>query len=512
MFRNEEDEASDYDEGDETFESHNFKPSYVVVAIDTHHSMFKRNKENKLHFRSCLEACLALADSLILKTNTRSWRPFSIVLSGQQTALIGFHNNILDTIKLLKAKLQLSDDALTKEFQSKGELDLAAFFLVCKKLFHDIKTTFYKRSLIYITNNDNPVNKKAAKFTALNEAKTFSGSEIEFQVIPTENNFNYKIFYNELLSLLGGPRIEEICLDTEGLTLKLSSSVGITQNQRRMKFYPFLNDQSRYLKCVKLDVVSQVGRLINVMMTKDGKKVMNMTEVSEESPEFFIKSHAEGVDHVRFDLAEKNMLQHSSIPIGITMMYVSKRLVDIGHVFTKPYLLKEDPSEELPFFNKFWQGCVDMDRVLICIVNSRELGKIRYSELIPVLVDDSPMFLVKSLPYANEISYPVESEYPEYIPDEEKRKVVEGLVDKLTFDFNISMVPDAVMEKKKAYIKAKLLDEPTENVDGPVTCDKDTLDEHLKDVVRDIKNKFVLSGEKKRKAPAPRGPSKKKQK
>ncbi|KAG5858482.1 hypothetical protein JTB14_037570 [Gonioctena quinquepunctata] len=509
MMKNENDEESDFEECDSELVETSFKPSYVVIAIDTHPLMFKRNKDGKMHFRSCLEACHALAESLIFKSDTRSWSPFAVLLAGEQTALINFQNNILDSINLLKAKSQLTDDELIKEFQRKGELDLSSFFLSCKKLFHDIKTPFYQRSLIYITNDDKPVKNKQTKFTALNEAKTFGGSQIEFEVICTIESFNYKFFYNELFSLLVSPKAEEICIDTEGLTQKLSRSVIMKHNQRSLNFYPFKNDTTRFLKCLKVEFIHP-SRLLNTMMTKDGKKVINSnTGVDENTPSFHFKTpDIERAKSVEFDLAEKDALLNYDVPKGITLLYVSNRLIDYGHVLNRPSLIKEDPKEDLPYFKKFWQNCVDMNKVLVCLLKLRQPDKLRYCELIPTKVDGSPMFLLKQLPYGNEITYPTEQDYVKECPNEDQRKAIQNLVDKLTFDFNIKMVPDISLQKKKAYVKAKLLDEPVDEVND-IDFNRDTLDSHLKEVAEEIKNKFNLCGEKKRKAPLQKGPPQK---
>ncbi|XP_023014023.2 ATP-dependent DNA helicase 2 subunit 1 [Leptinotarsa decemlineata] len=510
MWKNEDEEESDYEEGDSEVFEKSFTPSYVVIAIDTHSSMFKANKEGKLHFRSCLEACYALADSLIFKSDKRTWSPFSIVLAGEQTALINFQHNILDSVKLLKAKTQLKDDEIVKEFQRQKELDLGTFFLSCKKLFHEIKTTYYKRTLIYITNDDNPVNNKNTKFTALNEAKNFGGNQIEFEVVPTVENFNYKLFYNELFSLIGGPRVEEICIDTDGLLQKLSASV-VMKNNKHLNFYPFKDDPTRFIKCLKEEYMFSSSHN-NIMVTKDGKKVINHTVEFDDNTSYrFRIKDCDRADSAQFTLSEKEACLDYSLPKGITLLYVSDRVVDVGHVLTKSFLLKEDPKEDLPYFKKFWQSCVDMNKVLVCMLKLSQGGKVRYDELIPVKVDGSPMFLVKGLPFANEISYPLKQEYPERVADEKQRISIQNLVDKMTFDFDLKMVPDVLFQKRRAYVKSKLLDEPIEEVND-VAFDRDTLDSHLREVVEEIHSTFSLSGEKKRKAPAQKGPSQKRRK
>lgn len=55
------------------------------------------------------------------------------------------------------------------------------------------------------------------------------------------------------------------------------------------------------------------------------------------------------------------------------------------------------------------------------------------------------------------MSWPAAIEYPEEEENEERKSAIKELVDKLTFEFNPKMLPDVSFQKKKAYIKAKLL-------------------------------------------------------
>ncbi|CAH1104952.1 unnamed protein product [Psylliodes chrysocephalus] len=510
MYGNEEEYESDY-EDTELF-SPSFKPSYVVIAIDTHPGMFQK-QQTSTPFRASLEACYNLADSLIFTKDTRTWSPFAVMLTGESTPLIGFSKSILDTIKLLKDKLDLTDLELQQTHQRKGNLDLGEFFLTCKKIFHDVKTMFYKRTLIYISNDDRPIADKNSKFTALNEIKTFAAQQIEFQILPTIESFNYKYFYNELYAILGSKIQEEVCTDAEGLAQKLSSTILFKTNERKVLFYPFKGDSGRFLKCKRVQLFSNI-QLTNSFMTTKGEKVINMKVPGDANPVYSIRYVGEGkAEGVHFDLCEKNAFQDFNLPKGITLLFVGDRQVELGHVFSKPNLIKVDPKEELPFFKKFWDNCVASNKVLVCCLKTRQPDRLRYAELIPVLINNQQMFLEKRLPYGNEIIWPAKIEYPEEEKNEERKLAIKELVNKLTFEFNPNMLPDVSLEKKKAYIRAKLLDAPMEEVED-VVLNREQLDLVLEDVVNDIREKFdlVVEEPKKRRQPQNAGPSRKKNK
>ncbi|KAJ8938337.1 hypothetical protein NQ318_007050, partial [Aromia moschata] len=483
-----------YDEGDDVFGSENeeddedaegttdMKPTFVVIAIDTHPSMFVKKEDGSMPFRDSLEACYSLADSLIFASGRGKWSQFAVVLAKEDSpVLTEFGDNILNTVKLLKAKInQVPDKQLIDEYQRKGDFDLASFFLTCKKLFHDIKSPFYKRTFIYISDDDNPIQDGQKRFSALNEAKTFSGNQIDFQIIPTRRNFKYENFYNELFHVMNITPVEEICEDKNGLLQKLSSAVITRHTQTRIRFYPIKGDTDRFLQCFKLNVI-QSRPILFTKVTKDGKMVKRVSK-DDFSTFYFYKIPL--LEDIKFDLLEYNSLLDHDMPKGLTLLYISKRLTEFGYVLGKSYLLRQDEKSNLPYFKKLWRICVDKERVLVCARKVRQYDKIKYVELLPVNVNSEPMFLAN---------------YPEQKTDEKQKEAIKKLVDDLTIDFDFKMIPDMGFRKKQAHIKSKLLDEPAEEINDGGLIAKD-LDERLTEAVSMIRSSYCLVEEKKRKA------------
>lgn len=373
----------------------NFKPTFVIIAIDTHPLMFRKKEDESSPFKNCLSACHSLADSLLLTSNKHSWNQFAVLLAREESpCLTEFRDNLIDTVKLLKTKAVLSNKQLAEEYQRKGEFDLASFLLACKKVFHDVKTAFYKRTLIYITDDDEPVQDATKKFTTLNEIKTFGGSQIDFQIVSTTSDFNYSKFYNELFSLMDTIPLEEICEDKEGLIEKLTAAVVMRYTRIKIIFYPFKDDISRFLNCYKLDYI-RASTFVNNKLRRDGKLVKSTVDNSDEyvDASYFFKCKEPG-RNIQFDSYEKNCIMDNTLPIGLTLLYVSKRVTGIGYVLGKPFLLLPKEKENI-YFNKFWQCCVEKNRVLICLLKQKQFGKIRYTELIPFTVNNSPVFLGK---------------------------------------------------------------------------------------------------------------------
>lgn len=78
-------EELETDEQDENTTIVNFKPSFVLIAIDTHSSMFHTwndddDADESHAFKDALRACYEIADSLILSTSRSNYNQFGIVL------------------------------------------------------------------------------------------------------------------------------------------------------------------------------------------------------------------------------------------------------------------------------------------------------------------------------------------------------------------------------------------------------------------------------------------------
>lgn len=107
----------------------------------------------------------------------------------------------------------------------------------------------------------------------------------------------------------------------------------------------------------------------------------------------------------------------------------------------------------------------------------------------------------KMIPFGNNIRIKRELT-PKIETDEEKERLVQQLVDKLTIDFNLNMLPNPKYRKKVQYVKSKLLNEPYE--DTVVPFNRSSLDDRIQEEVDRIKAAFKISEIRtdKRKKPA----------
>lgn len=492
-----------------------YKPSFVLIAIDTDPSMFVKNEDDgNTPFKNCISACYNLANSLIFVQSKRNWSPFAIVLAREDASasFVNFNDNILKSIKFLKEKNEMSEEKLLDTYQRKGGLNLSSFFLLCKKKFKEVNSVFYKRTIIFITNDDNPVRgDKNQRFAALNEVKTFEANEMNFEMVTMNSNFDYKIFYNELFSIIKNPLVETIVEDEEGLLEKLSSLVLVRFYQRKLLFFPFVNDQSRFLKIRQQSYIYEEKLYNNASISESGKLLKKVPKLITDSIETFSLKHSQGA--IEFSAEERNEIRETSIPIGYTLINVSDRVTDVGIVLTNPDIILIDPKEELSFFESFWQYCVDKNKVLVCVRKLRKCDKIRFVEFIPKFANNNKLFIVKTIPFNDECKHPpttlATDQNISY--SKEKLSVTNELINTLTFDYDPKMFINPSSAKKKAYLRAKLLDEPQEEVED-VTLDSDAIDKRLGEVGASFEKLFNLGEDTgmKRKAASTAGRSKKK--
>lgn len=492
-----------------------FKPSYVLIAVDTEEAMFIKDENSYSPFSNVMNACYEIANSLLFVKDKKSWSQFAVILANndnEKSTFIDFKDNLLDTIKLLKEKRLLKNEDLANQYKRSGDFYLADFLLQCKKKFEAIKTDVFFKTLIYITNDDNPVKGDSNKrYTALNEAKNINDSNIRFQLISTIRDFNHNLFYNELFSIISPklPIEEEICLDVEGLIAKLSSLIRPRFRKRKTYFYLSKNDLGRFLKVNIIDFITKVNLFNNAMMMRSTKTLVKKKYTSDDTE---ISDFTNRIE-IKFGLLNtvtlsKDKLPQSNAPVGFHLVCVSNRISTIGFVLDESCpLLTVDPKEELSaHFNTLWQYCVEKNKVLICGRKCTRVGRISYEELIPKYVNNTKMFLIRTIPAFNHTQIAPVMKIEESLLSSTQKDVIDKLIDKLSFSYHPQMLPNMSYDLKARYVKAKLLDEKIDDDDVVEVTDNDTIDERIKDIILELKNEFNFkeddSGKFKRKATA----------
>lgn len=146
----------------------------------------------------------------------------------------------------------------------------------------------------------------------------------------------------------------------------------------------------------------------------------------------------------------------------------------------------------------------------MCLKKYKHPSAIRYVELIPKFANNQKMFLVKNLPFVEEILYP--NKVTERLlkrqairsPTGNQLQAVRDLMTGLTSYYEPRMLYNVSYSKKKRYLKAKFLDMPYVDP-GDCAGDMSAMNEELGKEMRAVRDLFGFNsgtGEK-RKAAGP---------
>uniref|UniRef100_A0A1Y1JSC4 Uncharacterized protein n=1 Tax=Photinus pyralis TaxID=7054 RepID=A0A1Y1JSC4_PHOPY len=470
-----EDEWQDSDFEDDTNTTETpieYKPSYVLIAIDTDKSMFENYQDSEpTPFRATLHACYNIIDSIALSGQQSIKGPVGIALAdndAKKSNFVEFEEPVPDVIKLLKITKDQSEDELESNFERKGNFDLADFFLLCKNKLMNVKTEAYKKTVIYVTCDDNPLGSDhKRRFKVINESQKFASIDIKLIVVTFNPKFEGRNFYSEVLEASKSEPVEKV--NSSNLKQKLSYLIRKKTNQKKVKFYPFNGDFERYMD-VSVSKPTVSNRIMkNMHVTRDTQEEVKKT-VKQSNADSYVCIYKKDGSGLVISKGERQILGETSVPVGYTLLCVNKSTLQPGWVLTPPYLMKKHANETQELFESIWQFCRDNDKCLVCFQKLKQASNVRFVELIPKLINNVRQFIVKILPFAPEIHYDIAKER-QNDTTEVQENAMSNLIDALTIDYDVDSFQDPVESRKKAYIKSQLLEEKLEEIDEGVMPD-----------------------------------------
>lgn len=314
------------DDGDQSSDTTKFEPTVTLIAVDTHSSMFVNNQ-----FRYCIEALQQIIErSVTASTNKR----MAILLAHNDETkanLVTFKETVQEAYASTEKLLQMPENALRAEYES-NDIDLAMFFLLCKRQFNEATFTSKNKVLLFLTNNDDPIDgdvvKKGRLFT---EAANFAPLNIKLLVTALNESFDYRILYSELQEIAQSELIADCCLDADGVFYKLLPYISSKEYIRKCKFYMSKKDTKYYFKVQYKRAVKTERILANCYVTRsrneEVKKVI-------EKPPVDGKLEFKLVDGTKLlvDREEAAKIRESTVETGFTLMCVSKDMRVKGNV------------------------------------------------------------------------------------------------------------------------------------------------------------------------------------
>nr|CAI5867430.1 unnamed protein product [Callosobruchus analis] len=480
-------------------------PSYIIIAIDVHPNMF--NCDTPISpFRMCLDAIGKLADAVLFKTSEKKFCPFAIVLARKDDIVLRhFKSNLIETIQFINQKLEQSDEELKKEYMRdvSEPFEMANFLLQCKKVFLDVTKTYYKRVLVFFTNDDYPkcAQDASGMFTIVNETRSLSHADVAFKVITTTHLFDFSKFYKEIFEASGQDLTEEVCLDVLGVKQKLISIVALTEGRKRINFYIKIGDKEHSIACYKFKAGKKERILNNAWYTRDGQQVKKVPSAPPRYKYRVVKM----IQNIQYGVININPFNHwlfivcskqrvtqfvydqetyerktldVVVPYGYTFLYVTRPMVSAGEQVSTPKLLSCDPQatdEAKQLFRKLWDGLAESGKVMVCHEKPFRRSKINYAEVRPFLMEDEQVFRILRIPSGTQVKWPLEvcdciTGYDSE-PDKEITSLTERVVELMTDDFKFDMLVHEKIKAKKEFIKSKLFDTPLDTT-GPIQYTK----------------------------------------
>ncbi|CAH1986602.1 unnamed protein product [Acanthoscelides obtectus] len=509
-------ELDDSDDEETRFEIS--PPSHIIIMIDTHPKMFIKDDVNQsdISFRNCLAAVAQMAEAILFETSTC---PFAIVLAKKDNIVLRhFKDNMIETIRFLNEKLKNTDDELKKEYMRdiSEPLEFSNFLLHSKKVFLDAAKTYYKRILLFLTNNDNPHIAQGAKYSIINEAKSLKHADITFKIIATSESFNFAMFYNEIFEAAEQNFTEEVCVDVDALKEKLTAIAGSIQGHKKVNFYITMEDAEHVIKCYKFKSFKKHRILNNASYTRDGSQVVK----TNAPPVYKYKVVCKyGYSLYDFDKEKfENKTLDCEIPYGYTFLYVTDQLVKAGENIHPPKILvcdSHEADEEKQLFRKFWDVLVECGKVFVCYEKSTRRNKIEYAQLSPYLMNEDQVFLIQRIPFGTQVKWPLEmfneadsaaaAPISKRVPQNTVSSLAEQLVDLMTDEtFNFKQLVHGKIKAKKDFVKSKLFDLPFDTT-GPIEyTKKQEADAKLGSFVEKFTAVFPPMPERGRKRPRPK--------
>nr|CAH7751436.1 unnamed protein product [Callosobruchus chinensis] len=343
----------------------------MIIALDVHHNMFKTDDDSPMPFRMCLEAIGKLADSVLFETSAKNICPFAIVLARKDNIVLRhFKSNLIETIKFINKKLEQSDGDLKKEYMRDASepFEMSNFLLQCKKVFLDVTKTYYKRFLVFLTNDDYPTCAQDASgmFTIVNETRSLSHADVTFKVITTTDHFDFSKFYKEIFEASDQDLTEEVCLDVLGVKQKLRSIVALTEGRKRIYFHVKIGETQHSIQCYKYKPCQKARILNNAFYTTGGQQVKKVPS----GPASYKYRVINKYNTCQFEYDQGTFERKTVdvvVPYGYTFLYVTKSMVLVGEQVNPARLLicdTHEKDEAKLLFRKLWDGLVESNRVI----------------------------------------------------------------------------------------------------------------------------------------------------
>ncbi|GAB0099056.1 ATP-dependent DNA helicase 2 subunit 1 [Sergentomyia squamirostris] len=528
----------------------------ILFAIDTSATMLEENESKECNLRTALEAIEAAMKNLVV---------------GNQKDLVGviFYNTIqsprskfeADSVEIVVPKnmsiilpmdapsvdsisyvnnFYTSDDLM--DFHNKygccNDATFSDVLWLCTRMFQKCGYKLQSSAIVVFTDNPLPHAANSHEYNqAMVRAKDLSQLNVEFSLIPMQENFDGTLFYREFICTAMDMDLDHFQLDTFVRDIETISNRIYRRNYRKRC--------NNYLKFTVGDGVDiSVGLYSSIRHTKYPKSI----SVHRDTNELIIKKRVQEVyneiEDAPMPLLPNQQKKYQEIggkkvifttgeiatmktllPAGIKLLGFKPRAAVAAHHFLKngyfiyPDEVRIEGSTQL--FRALWQRCLEREKVPICIMTLRQKSNPTYVALLPqenISNDQEQIeyngFLVIHLPNVDDVR-DFDTFKPETVPEitPENVELYEKVIKKLKFKYSPKQFDDPALKNIYSNIEAFAFKTDGEQVEDTTLPDVERQDQKIADLVTAVNAEFgeitIESGSKRKTASTENGASRK---
>ncbi|XP_067620035.1 ATP-dependent DNA helicase 2 subunit 1 [Eurosta solidaginis] len=379
-----------------------------------------------------------------------------------------------------------------------GNSDFSVMLRLCINLFENAGYNLVSSTLVYLTDRATPHPITSHLYQrALQKAKDLEGKEIEFQVVPMVDEFDYEPFYKEFLTLVEDGDIDAFEPRNPEELRTLLSDRKLRQNvlkrslgHFKLTLGPDLAISIQYYNYFRARFMPRKVRLIRkdnsivqqkrvIMVRKQSQETMDIVEEHQVKQSGGWYEINLGDMPIRVTPEQINRVRNLHAP-GM-MLLGFKTISDLPeNWYYKPqnFMYPDDKiiSGSKRLFRALWERCLERQKIAICLFMRKRKSIPRYVALIPVQAGDPdddtsrPLlsgdgFKIMYLPFAQHIrntDFADWNHMQNEAPDEGVQ-VFEKVVGKLRTKFQSNLLVDPTVESLQSNILALALNIKTDS-------------------------------------------------
>ncbi|XP_055386843.1 ATP-dependent DNA helicase 2 subunit 1 [Condylostylus longicornis] len=402
---------------------------------------------------------------------------------------------------------------------------------LCTNMFKQCGYKLSTQTIIYFTNCDEPYKEGSSEFQkCLQKAKDLDETDVQFELLPMCENFDYNKFYKEFLSMVQHIEIDQFTEPNKEELIKMISNRNLQQNSKKRCTYHLkwilgnnveisvglYNYFKKKVLPKSVKLLRTNNSIIDVKRVYKTKTIESGMEVDQElnenvSTEKFPKSNEEedlkpsdtrkvliiGGRQVEFTCEEVSRMRSPLAP-GMRLLGF-KNLESISfHNFVKTtsFLYPDERiiNGSTTLFRALWEKCIQRKKVAICVIVPRRKVPPRFIALLPTekknSFNDHDGFRIVYLPFENEFRLLNLQGYSLVEAPDDGVKIFEKISNKLKIKFTPHILRDPTLEIIEANIIGSAFDIEYEGLGEGCSPDFEQQDERIQKVIENLTDIF----------------------